>query len=82
MNLTGKVALVTGAARGLGRAMAVALARAGCDVAVSDIAQSDGATPYALSSRDDLAETVRALEGLGRRAVGMPSDVTVASDVA
>ena len=83
MDLTGKVALVTGAARGLGRAMAVALARAGCDLAVSDIAQSgDGATPYALSSGDDLAETVRAVEQLGRRAVGTPCDVTVAADVA
>src|SRR5207249_4879128 len=40
MELTGKVALVTGAARGLGRAIAVALARAGCEVAVSDIARS------------------------------------------
>src|SRR6266446_936834 len=56
MELKGKVALVTGAARGLGRAIAVALADAGCDVAVSDIGRAtDGTTPYALASSDDLA---------------------------
>lgn len=83
MELTGKVALVTGAARGLGRAMALALADAGCDVAVSDIACSaDGATPYALASSDDLAGSARAVEQRGRRSVAIPADVTVAADVA
>jgi meso-butanediol dehydrogenase/(S,S)-butanediol dehydrogenase/diacetyl reductase len=63
--------------------MAEALARAGCDVAVSDIARAgDGATPYALSSGDDLAETTRAIEHLGRRSVAIAADVTSAGDVA
>jgi NAD(P)-dependent dehydrogenase (short-subunit alcohol dehydrogenase family) len=62
-DLTGKIAVVTGASRGLGRTFARALARAGADVAVT--------------SRDEaaLAETCRELEALGRRAVPLVLDV-------
>src|SRR5437870_3617462 len=83
MELGGKVALVTGAARGLGRAIAVALAQAGCEVAVSDIARSaDGATPYALASIDDLDATVRAVVDHARRVLAIPADVTSSTEVA
>src|SRR3989441_4814059 len=83
MELKGKGALVTGAARGLGRAFAVALADAGCDVAVSDIGRAtDGTTPYALASGDDLAATARAIEQRGRRTVAVPACVTSSPDVA
>ncbi len=83
MELKGKVALVTGAARGLGRAIAVALADAGCEVAVSDIARStDGATPYALASTDDLDATVRAVVDHSYRSVAIPADVTSSAEVA
>ena len=82
MELTGKVALVTGAARGIGRAIAIALARAGCDVAVSDVARAeDGVTPYRLASHDDLAATAAAVERAGRRSAAVHADVTVADDV-
>src|SRR5881397_2629736 len=83
MELEGKVALVTGAARGLGRAIAVALAKAGCEVAVSDIARTaDGATPYALASTDDLDATVRAVVDHGYRSIAIPADVTSSTEVA
>lgn len=82
MDLDGKVALVTGAGRGLGRAMAVALARAGCHVAVSDIARDrDAATAYRLSSGDDLEATAAAVDAEGRRSLAVPADVTFAADV-
>jgi meso-butanediol dehydrogenase/(S,S)-butanediol dehydrogenase/diacetyl reductase len=82
MELSGKVALVTGAARGLGRAIAVALAREGADVAVSDIGRAkDGSTPYELSSLEDLASTAREVERLGRRSIAVSADVTQAVDV-
>ncbi len=82
MELQGKVALVTGAARGIGRAIAVALARAGCDVAVSDIGRArDGATPYALASSDDLDVTARAVVDDRREALALPADVTSAAEV-
>ncbi len=62
--LRGKVAVVTGASRGLGRAIAVALAEAGAAVA------------RAGRSRPDLEETARAVEGHGVRALVAPTDVT------
>ena len=63
-DLTGRTVLITGASRGIGRAIAVGLARAGADVA--------------LSARDEalLAEVQREVEALGRKAVVLPADVT------
>lgn len=62
-DLTGRTALVTGASRGLGRQIALALARAGADLVV---------TARAVES---LADTVRDLDALGRRAVAVPLDL-------
>jgi NAD(P)-dependent dehydrogenase (short-subunit alcohol dehydrogenase family) len=69
LRLDGKAAIVTGASRGLGRAMALALAEAGADVALAS------------RSVSELEETARGVENLGRRALVVPTDVTVYAEV-
>ena len=64
MTLQGKTVLVTGAARGIGRAIAEETARAGADVAVADIRE------------EGLGDTARAVEAAGRRALALGVDVT------
>jgi SDR family mycofactocin-dependent oxidoreductase len=73
--LSGKVALVTGAGRGQGRAHALTLARNGADIIAVDIAAQIDSVPYPLSTPDDLAETVKRIEELDRRVIGVQADV-------
>ncbi len=73
--LEGQVALITGGGRGQGRSHAVTLATAGADVAICDIAADARTVPYALSTPDDLAETVRLVEATGRRCIARVADV-------
>lgn len=68
-NFDGKVAFVTGAASGIGRATAVAFAREGANVVVADIDQRGN------------QDTVRMIEDLGRRAFAVKCDVTRSEDV-
>jgi NAD(P)-dependent dehydrogenase (short-subunit alcohol dehydrogenase family) len=63
-DLTGRTALVTGASRGIGRALALGLAAAGADLAIS------------ARSADALAEVATEVEALGRKAFVLPADVT------
>jgi SDR family mycofactocin-dependent oxidoreductase len=71
----GKVALVTGAAQGQGRSHAVRLAEEGADIIAVDICNHIDSVPYPQGTEAGLAETVRAVEALGRRAVGLKADV-------
>jgi SDR family mycofactocin-dependent oxidoreductase len=73
--LDGKVALITGGARGQGRAHALTSAREGADVVLVDIADQIATVPYRMASQDDLAETVRQVEALDRRALSVTADV-------
>ncbi|RNL61301.1 SDR family NAD(P)-dependent oxidoreductase [Nocardioides marmoriginsengisoli] len=75
-SVAGRVAVVTGGARGLGKSIATALAAAGADVAVWDGPDwSDAPLAYSLASKAELDETVAELGGLGVRAVGESVDV-------
>lgn len=73
--LEGRVAFITGAARGLGRAFAVKLAGEGADILALDICTGFDSTDYPGSTPEDLAETVKLVEGLGRRIVARQADV-------
>lgn len=73
--LEGKVALITGGARGQGRAHATTCAREGADVVLVDIADQLASVPYAMATKDDLDETVRQVEALDRRALAVTADV-------
>jgi NAD(P)-dependent dehydrogenase (short-subunit alcohol dehydrogenase family) len=72
IDLTGKVAIVTGASRGIGRDTALALARAGAHVVVA--ARSTSESPSRLPGT--IEDTARQVEALGRRALAIPTDIT------
>jgi SDR family mycofactocin-dependent oxidoreductase len=73
--LEGKVAFITGAARGQGRSHAVRLAEEGADIIAVDICRQIESNPYPLSTPEDLAETVMLVEKLDRRIVSFEADV-------
>jgi SDR family mycofactocin-dependent oxidoreductase len=73
--LDGKVAFITGAARGQGRSHAVRLAREGADIIAVDLCRQIASNPYPLSSPEDLAETERLVKELDRRIVARQADV-------
>ena len=72
----GKVAVVTGAARGIGRATALRLAEEGADVIGVDFGRPVATVPYALATPAQLEHTIAEIEGLGRRAVACTVDVS------
>lgn len=73
--VAGKVALITGAARGQGRSHAVRLAAEGADIIGIDLCTDVASIPYPLATPDDLAETVRLVEATGARMVAAEADV-------
>ena len=73
--LTGKVAFITGAARGQGRAHAVKLASEGADIIALDLCDQIESVPYPLATPEDLAATVKLVEDTGARIVASRADV-------
>jgi SDR family mycofactocin-dependent oxidoreductase len=73
--LDGKVAFITGAARGQGRAEAVRLASDGANIIAVDICGQIASVPYPLATADDLAATVKLVEDTGARIVAQQADV-------
>ena len=68
MDLKGKIAIVTGAAQGIGKVIALSLAKCGADIAVSDI------------NEDSLNAAVKEIEALGRKAIAVKMDVSSLKD--
>ncbi|UNB54524.1 mycofactocin-coupled SDR family oxidoreductase [Mycolicibacterium sp. YH-1] len=73
--LDGRVALITGAARGQGRSHAIRLAQEGADIIAVDICKQIDTVAYPMSTPDDLAETVEEVEALDRRIASAIVDV-------
>ena len=73
--LDGKVAFVTGAARGQGRSHAVRLAQEGADIIALDACATPDWLSYPLASEADLAQTVKEVEALDRRIVARKADI-------
>jgi SDR family mycofactocin-dependent oxidoreductase len=73
--VAGKVAFITGAARGQGRSHAIRLAEEGADIIAVDILRDYDTVGYPLATAEDLAETVKAVEALDRRIIATRADV-------
>jgi (-)-trans-carveol dehydrogenase len=71
----GKVAFITGAARGQGRSHAIRLAQEGADIIAVDLCAQVESAPYPMSTPEDLAQTVKEVEALDRRIVATQADV-------
>ena len=71
----GKVAFITGAARGQGRSHAVRLAEEGADIIAFDLCEQLDSVAYPMATREDLDETVNLVEKTGRRIVAEQADV-------
>ena len=81
-SLAGKVAFITGAARGQGRSHAVELARRGARILALDICEDIASVPYALATQSDLDQTVAEVEAVGGEIVAVQGDVRETADVA
>jgi SDR family mycofactocin-dependent oxidoreductase len=74
-SLDGSVAFITGAARGQGRSHAVMMAESGADIVAIDICGQVEGVNYAMATEEDLQETIRLVEGTGRKIFARKADV-------
>ncbi len=81
MKLEGKVAIVTGGARGNGLAIGRCLAEEGANIAIVDICKNMETIPYDMSTEETMNAAVEEIQSMGRKAVGIKCDVRKASDV-
>lgn len=79
--LSGKTAVITGAARGIGRATALRFAEEGADIALLDIGRDVPGVPYPGARGNQLDEARAEVEALGRRALALTADVTNSDQV-
>lgn len=79
--LDGKVAFISGAARGQGRSHAIRLAEEGADIVAIDIADQIASAAHGMATPEDLAETVRLVEALDRRIIAARGDVRQQADL-
>jgi NAD(P)-dependent dehydrogenase (short-subunit alcohol dehydrogenase family) len=79
--VAGKVAIVTGAARGMGKSHCLVLAREGADIVAVDIAKQVKGADYSTGEADELTETVKEIKALGRKAIAVKCDVTNPTEV-
>lgn len=77
----GKVAVVTGAAHGMGASHALCLAREGADVAVVDICREQPQAGYAMGNQEESRKVVDEIKAMGRRAIAVQCDVSRADEV-
>jgi meso-butanediol dehydrogenase/(S,S)-butanediol dehydrogenase/diacetyl reductase len=82
MTLRGRNALVTGAARGIGRGIALALAEAGANVALADLAGGPSGLTYELAGKAELEAAAKEVEARGVRALALACDVRSAEQAA
>ena len=80
-SLEGRVAFITGAARGQGRSHAVRLAQEGANIIAADICETFDSMNYPLATPEDLAQTVKDVEALDRRIIAGQADVRVKSEL-
>ena len=80
-NQTGKVALITGGARGIGRSIALSLAKEGANIVICDIADQIPSISYPMAVPADLAETKKIVEAEGVKCLSMKADVRKSADL-
>lgn len=81
MKLEGKIAIVTGGARGNGLAIARCLAEEGADIVIADICENMNTIPYDMSTEETMNAAVAGIKEMGRKAIGIKCDVRKSADV-